>query len=105
MTGLFKRVCNNKGLKIGPRVLRHLVADSDMYAEADGAMARGVAFLAGHSLETEERVYRNKLPSSATLSLATQFCYDKQVRLRPSSLKRAERERDREREREREYKK
>jgi hypothetical protein len=80
MISLFKDVTKNVQLKIGPRVLRHLLADSEVFATAPVQQQNAVAFLAGHSKKTEEVVYKSKVPSSKQLSDAAAFCYEAQVK-------------------------
>jgi hypothetical protein len=80
MISLFKDVTKNSQLKIGPRVLRHLLADSEVFATAPVEQQGAVAFLAGHSKKTEEVVYKSKVPSSKQLSAAAAFCYEAQVK-------------------------
>ena len=71
-------MCKDDKLNIGPRVLRHLLADSDMYSNADNNQRGHVAFLAGHSLATEAKVYKSVAPSSQQLSKAAEWCYEQQ---------------------------
>ena len=71
-------MCDDKNIVIGQSVLRHLIANSDAYGQAEGKLAESVAFLAGHSKETEERVYKNKTPTSRDLTNALQWCHDAQ---------------------------
>lgn len=75
---LIKEICKDEKLNIGPRVLRHLLADSEMYANADFNQRSHVAFLAGHSLATETKVYKSVAPSSQQLSKAAEWCYEQQ---------------------------
>ena len=76
---LFKEICKDDKLKIGARVLRHLLADSDLYETQSYEQRQHVAFLAGHSKETEEKVYKSKAPSSKQLTSAAAFCHERQM--------------------------
>jgi len=60
-------------------VLRHMVADTDLYAEADLNTRHDLARLGGHTLETE--VFKYKSPLNAfKASKAAQFAVDTQLK-------------------------
>jgi hypothetical protein len=75
---LFKVMCKNEKLNIGARVLRHLLADSELYSTENEAQKTSVAFLAGHSKHTEEKSYKSPTPSSKQLTSAANWCFEKQ---------------------------
>ena len=79
LVSLIQNICGNDQLKIGPRLLRHLLADSSIYDDALPEHQGAVSFLAGHSKRTEEKVYRTPVPSAKTLNAANAFCYKAQL--------------------------
>ena len=59
MVRLFRKVTGIPGLKVGVRVLRHLLADSVMYGTVEpGRASEALAFLAGHTKATEVQASR-----------------------------------------------
>ena len=79
MIQLFQTACGNPNLKVGPRLLRHLLADSSIYDSALPEQQGAVAFLAGHSKKVEERVYKTPVPSHKQLNAAAAFCHQAQL--------------------------
>ena len=76
VAGLVSLVVKDKRIHIGPALLRKLTANATVFATTDAQLTRGVAYLAGHSPETVEKVYRDKMPSSEVLSASAQHCCD-----------------------------
>ena len=75
-----KEAMGNPNLQIGIKVLRRLVASSDMYATEDPSLRSTIAEIAGHSLLTEHRAYSAR-PTTKQSSAALEFAYDKQLSL------------------------
>ena len=76
---LFRVITGIPTLKMASSVLRHMVADTDLYAEADLNTRHDLARLAGHTLETE--VFKYKSPLNAfKASKAAQFAVDTQLK-------------------------
>ena len=79
LISLFRDITGIPTLKMASSVLRHMVADTDLYADADLNTRHDLARLAGHTLETEVLKYKSPL-SAAKASKAAQFAVDTQLK-------------------------
>ena len=66
---LVQEVCHNQDLRVGPQLVRKLVADSGAIDDQDEAVRHSLAQLGGHSLHTQLASYRS-VPQQHLTTLA-----------------------------------